>query len=476
MTSALWLAGESALLPSRIQMAFTLAYHVILVPLGVALPTLTLLMEGIGLARKDKVALKIARRWSVVMAVQFAVGAVTGTILSFEFGILWPRMMGRFGSAFGLGFAIEGLAFFMEAIFIGIYLYGWRRLRPKTHFLFGLTLPPAGLLGAFGILSANSWMNTPGGVTLNAGRVVDVDVVAALFTRALGYEFWHFVIAIYMTAGFAVASIYAVAWLRGRRDHYQRLAFAVPFTVAAALTPVQLVVGDLSARALAQDQPAKFAAMEVTWQTRDHNPEVIGGLIDSSGQIHFGIPVPELDSLLVGYSPGAVVHGLTSFAADARPNIIEVNITHLAFDLMVGLGTVGAGLAAWYFWVLLRRRRLPDSTWFYRLAAAAGVGCYAVVELGWVTTEVGRQPWIVYNVMRVSDAVTSAPASFVWTSLAFLVVIYALIAYFFVSLLMRLAARWKREDSLETSAPEEGAPYGPRPESFPEAGKPALDA
>src|SRR5213595_3070195 len=154
-------AFEPALLPSRIQMAFTLASHILLVPLGVAMPTLTLLMEGIGIWRKDPIALKIARRWSVVMAVQFAVGAVTGTILSFEFGILWPRMMGRYGAALGLGFAIEGLAFFLEAIFIGIYLYGWKRLRPRTHFLLGLALPPAGILGTFAVLSANAFMNTP---------------------------------------------------------------------------------------------------------------------------------------------------------------------------------------------------------------------------------------------------------------------------------------------------------------------------
>ena len=459
-------AIEPALLPSRIQMAFTLASHVLLVPLGVALPSLTLLMEGIGLARKDPVALKIARRWSVVMAVQFAVGAVTGTILSFEFGILWPRMMGRFGSAFGLGFAIEGWAFFLEAIFIGIYLYGWNRLRPRTHFLVGLVLPPAGLLGAFGVLASNAWMNTPGGVTVVDGKVTDVDVVAVLFTRALGYEFWHFVIAIYLTAGFVVASVYAVAWLRGQRDHYQRLAFAVPFTVAALLTPVQLLVGDLAARAMVDDQPAKFAAMEITWQTRDHNPEVVGGLMDDSGNVHLGLSVPALDSILVGLSPDAVVRGLSTFAADARPSTVEANITHLAFDAMVGLGSVGAALSVWYLWILLRRRRLPDSRWFYRLAALAGAGAYLTVEVGWITTEVGRQPWIVYGTMRVSEAVTTAPASFVWSMLAALVVIYAVIAYFFVTLLLRLSARWRRDDAREATAPEVGVPYGPRPGRF----------
>lgn len=442
-------------------MAFTLASHVLLVPLGVAMPTLTLLMEGIGLARKDPIALKIARRWSVVMAVQFAVGAVTGTILSFEFGILWPRMMGRFGAAFGLGFAIEGIAFFLEAIFISIYLYGWQRLSPRAHFLTGFALPPAGLLGTFAVLSANSWMNTPGGMTIAAGRLVSVDALGALFTPALGYEFWHFLLALYMTAGFVIASVYAVAWLRGRRDHYQRLAFAVPFTVAAVLTPAQLVVGDLSARALVQDQPAKFAAIEITWTTRSHNPEVVGGLLDSSGAVHLGLELPSLDSVLVGYTPNAVIRGLTSFAPDSRPNVVEANIAHLAFDLMVGLGTVGAAVSAWHLWILWRRRRPPESVLFYRLAALAGIGSYLAVESGWVTTEVGRQPWIVYGVMRVSDAVTDAPADFVWTMLSVLVVVYALIAYFFITLLLKLAARWRKEDAAEAPETAIRVPYGP---------------
>jgi cytochrome bd ubiquinol oxidase subunit I len=459
-------AAESALLPSRVQMAFTLAYHVILVPLGVAFPAYTLLMNGIGIFKNDPAAIRIARRWSVVMAVQFAVGAVTGTILSFEFGILWPRLMGRYGAALGMGFAIEGLAFFLEAIFIGVYLYGWTRLRPRTHFLLGLALPPAGVLGTASVLASNAFMNTPGGVTLGpSGQLLKVDVLGVLFTRALGYEFWHFLIATYITAGFMVASIYALAWLRGRRDHYQRLAFAIPFTVAALLTPVELVVGDLSARALVTDQPAKFAAMEVTWKTRSHNPEVIGGLLNSSGQVNFGIAIPSFDSILIGLSPDTIAPGLTSTAPDARPTIAEANISHLAFDAMVGLGSAGVALTAWYFAVLLYRRRLPQSRWFYGAASLAGVGSYAAVESGWVTTEVGRQPWIVYNVMRVSDAVTSAPGAFVWTMLSVLIVVYAIIAVLAITLLLKLAGRWRREDTVAApTAPEEGVPYGPRGE------------
>lgn len=456
------LDAEPALLPSRIQMAFTLAYHILLVPLGVGLPVLTLAMEGIGIWRKDADAIKLARRWSVVMAAQFAVGAVTGTILSFEFGLLWPKMLGRWGPAFGLGFAVEGWGFFLEAVFLGIYLYGWSRLSARLHFALGLVLPPAGLLGAFGVLAANSWMNTPGGYTVGPNGALDVSVWPALFTRALGYEFWHFVIAIYITCSFAVASVYAVAWLRGRRDHYQRLGFALPFSIGAVLAPVQFVVGDLSARALAYDQPAKFAAMELVWKTQGHNPELLGGVMDPGGQVHLAIPIPALDSFLVGYSAGTVVKGLTSFAADARPTFIEANLTHLAFDTMVGLGSLGALLGLWYLFTLLARRRLPESVWFYRLAALAGIGSYICVETGWMTTEIGRQPWIVYGVMRVSEAVTDAPAAYIWSMLGVLVAVYAVIAAFFVTLLLQLTARWRRADLGEpVEAPEQGVPYGP---------------
>lgn len=474
MAGLAYLAGQAAvLLPSREQMAFTLAYHILLVPLGVVFPLITLVMEGIGLRRRDEVALELARRWSVVMAITFAIGAVTGTVLSFEFGLLWPRMMGRFGDVFGQGFAIEGWAFFIEAIFIAIYLYGWRRLPPRVHFGLGWVLPPIAFLGAFGVIAANSWMNTPAGFTLGPnGRPENVDVPAALFTRALGYEYWHFMVAMYITAGFMVASVYAIGWLRGRRDGYHRLGFAVPFTIAAVLTPVQFAIGDLATRALTVDQPAKYGAMEVTWRTQSHNPEIVGGFMFPGGDVRYGIVIPDGNSLLAGYSPGAVVPGLTSVPASARPDLVEVNITHLAFDLMVGLGGLGILLTLWYAVAWVRRRDLPRSMWFFRAAALAGVGSYMAVESGWFVTEVGRQPWIVYDVMRVSDAVNPVDPVYAWTMFGVLVVVYAVIAFGFVTVMLRLSASWRRR----REAPELGAPYGPRPETFDEPRAPGDEA
>jgi cytochrome d ubiquinol oxidase subunit I len=401
------------------------------------------------------------------MAVQFAVGAVTGTILSFEFGILWPRMMGRFGDVFGIGFAIEGIAFFLEAIFIAIYLYGWKRLPPRVHFGLGWVLPPAGVLGAFGVIIANSWMNTPSGFQLSPeGRPINVNAVSAIFTPALGYEFWHLIVALYMTASFMVASVYAVGWLRGRRDRYHRLGFTLPFTIGAILAPIQFVIGDIATRAVFQGQPAKFAAMEITWRTQNHNPEVLGGVLQSDGSVALGLSIPWLDSLLAGFSPDTVVRGLATFNVNDRPNVVEANIVHVAFDVMVGLGSIAMLLTLWYAVAWIRTRDLPRSSWFFRLAALAGVGSYLGIESGWVTTEVGRQPWIVYGLMRVTDAVNPVDPLYIWIMFSALLVVYAVIAYFFVTGLLRLSARWRLEDAggrAEELAPEEAAPYGPSP-------------
>ena len=463
MTDAyLLLADQPQLLPAREQMAFTLMVHVILVPLGVALPFITLVMNYLGLRKTDPVALQLARRWSTVMAIQFAIGVVTGTVLSLEFGLLWPGLMGKWGDVFGIGFGIEAWAFFLEAILISIYLYGWKRLSPRAHFLLGLPIPLVSLLGAFGILSANAWMNTPQGFTLDPeGNPTAVNVGQVLFNPMLGPQYWHFIAAAYMTAGFMVASVYAVGWLRGRRDRYHRLGFLVPFTVAAIVTPIQLGIGDGIARSVYQEQPAKFAAIEIVWTTGPDQPEYLYGRLQPDGTVDGGIKIPGLDSFLAGFSRDTVVQGLSDVPADQRPTVRQATIAHWAFDTMVGIGTVLFLLALWFALAWLRRRDMPRSRWFYRCAAVAGVASVVAVEAGWITAEVGRQPWIVWEHMKVAEAVTNISAGPIWASFAILVLVYAVISWAFVGLLLRMRIRWRRQDaelSREPDPPDEPDP------------------
>ncbi|MET8216850.1 cytochrome ubiquinol oxidase subunit I [Streptomyces hirsutus] len=467
-TVALLADAPPQLLPARQLMAFTLASHILLVPFGVALPFITLLMHHQGLRRNDPVALKLARRWSAVMAVQFAIGVVTGTVLSFELGLLWPGMMGRWGDVFGLGFGIEAWAFFLEAVLIAIYLYGWRRLKPWTHFWLGVPLPLAALMGAFGIIAANSWMNTPQGFRLDAqGNPVDVDVRQAIFTPMFGPEYWHFVVAMFMTAGYLVAGVYAVGWLRGRRDRYHRLGFTLPFTVAAILTPVQFMIGDSAARAVFHKQPIKFAAMEIVWKTDTHVPEYMFGRLNSDGTISGGLKIPQLDSILAGFKPSTRVTGLNSVPASDRPTAVQATIAHWAFDIMVTIGSLLILLALWYAWSWWRHRDNPRSRWFYRCAALAGAACLVTVECGWITTEVGRQPWIVYNHMRVSEAVTDTRASSLWTMLGLVIIVYVMVFGAFLAVILKMRTRWRIADEGSAAArtalpPETDTPYGPR--------------
>ncbi|MGW6415745.1 cytochrome ubiquinol oxidase subunit I [Streptomyces sp. NPDC055055] len=479
--------APAQLLPARELMAFTLASHIILVPLGVAFPFITLVMHYRGLRRNDATALLLARRWSAVMAVQFALGIVTGTVLSFEFGLLWPGLMGRWGDVFGVGFGVEAWAFFLEAVLIAIYLYGWRRLKPRTHFLLGLPLPFAALLGAFGILAANSWMNTPRGFSLDAeGNPVDVNVWNAIFTPMFGPQYWHFVVGMVLTAGFVVAGVYATGWLRGRRDRYHRLGFAVPFTIAAVATPVQFVLGDSIARSVFHEQPVKFAAMEIVWKTDTRVPEYLFGRLQEDGAVKGGIRIPLLDSVLAGFSPDTEVVGLTSVPADQRPTATQATIAHWAFDLMVLIGSALVLLALWYGFVWLRHRRPPASPWFYRCAAPAGVGAVVAVECGWIATEVGRQPWIVYRNMRVAEAVTATRSTTLWIMFAVVAVVYVFLFGSFLVVLLRMRTRWRLADERQGTAagtPESDIPYGPRasvpagdvPSPGPGAGRPGGD-
>ena len=414
-------ASASNLLAAREQMAFTLAFHIVLSCLGVALPATILVANYIGLKRGDDDAMELARRWSKAMAVTFAVGAVTGTVLSFEFGLLWPHFMDRFGAAFGIAFAIEGIFFFLEAIFLAIYIYGWKRLGGWAHFWSGVPMFITGIGGAFAVVAANSWMNQPQGFTLDAaGKVVDTDPLKVLFNPATGYEVPHMILAAYMVVGFLVASIYAVGMLKGRRDRLHRLGLLIPLTIACIATPIQLFVGDTAAREVADHQPAKFAGMECIQETGTDQTEYIGGICTVDG-VKGAIPIPDLDSFLVGFSADTKVIGLDDIPADERPP--ANTLLHLAFDAMVGIGTRPAPARR-----LARLRpggasaTSRSTPWFLRAVAVSGAGAILALWCGWIVTEVGRQPWIVQGYMRTSEAVTDAGG--IW--FAFALVLLAL--------------------------------------------------
>ena len=359
LDSAIPLATE--LDAARSQMAFTLGFHIILASLGVGFPAIMLIANYRGLRHDDPVALLLARRWSKVVAVTFAVGAVTGTVLSFEFGLLWPEFTSRFGEVFGVLFAIEGIFFFLEAIFVAIYIFGWKRLSPWTHFWSGVPIVICGIGGAFSVVAVNSWMNQPQGFTISGGEVTDVEPLKVIFNNAVPYEVPHMILAAYLVSGFLVASVYAVGMLRGRRDRYHRLGLLIPLSMAVIVTPIQFAVGDTAARAIAEDQPIKFAAIACVQHTATHVPEYIGGRCTSDG-VEGGIKVPGLDSWLVGFSADTEVTGLDTVKPEDRPP--ANTMLHWAFDAMVGICTMLIGLGLWLGIAWWRKRDIPKSKWF----------------------------------------------------------------------------------------------------------------
>ena len=457
---------------ARSQMAFTLAFHIILVPLGVSWAFMTLVANYRAIKHDDADARLLAQRWSKYMAVTFAVGAVTGTVLSFEFGLLWPTFMGRFGPAFGIPFTIEGLFFFTEAIFLAIYIYGWRRLKPWPHFWTGVPIVVAGVGGAVSVVAANSWMNEPAGFTLNsAGKVVEVDAWGVIFNKAMPLESAHMFIAAYVVGGFLIASVYAAGMLRGRRDRYHRLGFMIPFTVAAIMMPVQMAVGDTLARWVYDNEPAKFAAIELVPKTSNDVPETLFGHLNSDGTVTGGIPIPGLASWLSDPRTGknTIILGRTANPALGAngiaavtpitdgPTVAQANVVHLSWDVMVGLATLLFLLSVWYGLYWLIRRDLPRTKWFLRIAASAGVLAVIAMEAGWVVTEVGRQPWIVHNFMRVDDAATTNRG----VGLMFVVVlgIYAGVGVTTILVLRGMSRRWRESRGED----ENDVPYGPTP-------------
>jgi cytochrome d ubiquinol oxidase subunit I len=434
LVAALSPGEQKYLLQARQMQALSFAAHIPLVAFGIAFPAMLLVVEWLYLRTGDELYRTLARRWTRVMAALFAAGVVTGTILSFEMGLLWPAFTGTFGSVFGLGFAIEGFSFFLEAIFIGIYIYGWNRLSPRAHFASGFPIAITGFLGSMMVIAVNGWMNHPSGFRLVAGKAVDVHPVHALFVNGyFWHELVHMYLAGYMVAGFLVAGAYAFGRLRGQWGRYERTALAVPLAAAALASVAQIFVGDWSGRAVAVGQPTKLAALEGLGRTTRGAPIHILGWY-RNGEVEYGIRIPRLLSLLAFHNPNAKVEGLEAVAPSERP---PVNLVRFSFQTMVGIGSVLVLLAGWYLAAVLRRRRLPESRWFYRAVVLAGPLAVVALIAGWVTTEVGRQPWVVYRVMLTSAAVTGA-GSGIPVGYATLAAVYAALAVGVAWTLVRL--------------------------------------
>jgi cytochrome bd ubiquinol oxidase subunit I len=397
----------SDLLAARSQMAMSLGFHIIFAVVGIGMPVLMVVAEHRWHRTRDPVYLALAQRWARGTAILFAVGAVSGTVLSFELGLLWPAFMRETGAAIGLLFSLEGFAFFAEAIFLGVYLYGWDRVSARAHLAAGVLVAVSGSASALFVVSVNAWMNTPVGFRVQNGHLTDIDPIRAMQTPAAPPQVLHMVLAAFAATGLAVAAIHAFLLLRSPANRFHRLALAVALTVGGPAAVLQPISGDISAHSVAHRQPVKLAALEADFTTQRGAPLRIWGRPDEARARTVGaITIPRALSLLAYHDPDALVQGLDAFPRDRWP---PVALVHLSFDLMVALGLYMAVVSLWALIVLARHGDVASHRLLLRTLVAAGPMGFIAIEAGWVVTEVGRQPWIVYGVFRTADAVTPMP-------------------------------------------------------------------
>ena len=392
---------------ARFQMAFSLGFHIVFSCIGMVMPFFMSTAHYLWLKKKKTVYLDVTKAWSKGVAIFFATGAVSGTVLSFELGLLWPKFMAHAGPIFGMPFSLEGTAFFIEAIALGFYLYGWNRFNPWFHWFTGVMVGVTGLLSGILVVAANSWMNSPSGFDFVNGEYLNIDPMKAMFNAAWFSQALHMCVAAFVSTGFAVAGVHALMILKGRNVNFHNKAFriaAIFATVAACLQPLS---GDISAKDVAKRQPAKLAAMESHFHTEKGASLIVGGIPDTATQtVKYALKIPKLLSFMATNDFNAEVKGLDEFPKKDQPPVM---VTHFAFQIMVGLGMAMLGLAVIYFIALIKKKSWSDSRWLLWLFVIATPLGYVALEAGWTVTEVGRQPWIIYNVMRTSDAVTPMP-------------------------------------------------------------------
>ena len=392
---------------ARSQMAFSLGFHIIFSCIGMTMPFFMAVSHWKWLKTGEDVYLKLTKAWSKGVAILFATGAVSGTMLSFELGLLWPKFMEHAGPIFGMPFSLEGTAFFLESIALGIYLYGWKRIPKYVHWFFGLLVGITGLASGILVVAANAWMNSPTGFDWVNGQAINVDPMKAMFNDAWFTQALHMSLAAFVATGFGVAGIHAYyLWKEPTNEiHKKALNIVIWFAVVGAL--LQPISGDLSAKDIAKRQPVKLAAAEALFETTARAPLLLGGIPDQKNKsVSWAIELPAVLSFLAHGDFNATVMGLDQVPDDEEP---PVAIVHYAFQIMVGIGTFLMGIAGYF---LIRKffiKKNVFSPLLLKLLIFATPLGFIAVEAGWVVTEVGRQPWIIYGIMKTKDSLTPMP-------------------------------------------------------------------
>ncbi|MDM8177328.1 MULTISPECIES: cytochrome ubiquinol oxidase subunit I [Olivibacter] len=394
-------------LAARSQMALSLGFHIIFACIGMVMPFFMAIAHYKWLRTGEQVYKNVTKAWSKGVAIFFATGAVSGTVLSFELGLLWPTFMEHAGPIFGMPFSLEGTAFFIEAIALGFFLYGWDKFNPWFHWFTGVIVGVSGLASGILVVAANAWMNSPAGFEYVDGKYTNINPIDAMFNDAWFSQALHMTLAAFAATGFAVAGVHAFMIKKGKNINFHEKAFriaAIFATVAAVLQPLS---GDISAKDVAKRQPAKLAAMEAHFKTEKEAPLIIGGLVDEkANEVKYAVKIPGLLSWMAHGNSKAIVTGLDQIPKNYHPPIA---ITHYAFQVMVGLGMLMLSLSIIYFITLAKKRSWLRSPWLLNLFILAIPLGFIAIEAGWMVTEIGRQPWIIYGIMRTVDAVTPMP-------------------------------------------------------------------
>jgi cytochrome bd ubiquinol oxidase subunit I len=420
-------------LAARSQMAISLGFHIIYACIGMTMPFFMFVAELKWIKTGEDVYLQLAKAWSKGVAMFFAIGAVSGTVLSFELGLLWPEFMKNAGPIIGMPFSWEGAAFFIEAIALGLFLYGWKRLNKYVHLGAGLLVGIAGVASAFFIIAANGWMNSPSGFDWINGHAINIDPLNAMFNAAWISESIHMVIAAFASTGFAVAGIHALLLLKRKNIQFHTKAFKIALTFAAIAALIQPFSGDFSAKDIARRQPEKLAAMESLFKTRSNAPLVIGGIPDKQDEkLNYAIEIPGLMSLMAFGSFDATVKGLDQFKIEDWPPVM---IVHTAFQLMVFFGSLMAAVAILFLFFSWRKKNLLEKTWWLRIVMLSTPLGFLALEAGWTVTELGRQPWIIYHIMRTEEALTPMPG--IIYPMTLITIIYLMLTFLSIYLIRR---------------------------------------